>query len=87
MIASRTTSITELRNHLADVLDSLNESGSVMIVRHSKPAAYLVSPEVFEGIFERLEDLIDRQDMEAALADYHQGRGVPADEVFKRLGL
>jgi prevent-host-death family protein len=87
MLASRTTSITELRDQLATVVDSLDESGPVMIVRHSKPAAYLISPAIFEALLELVEDAEDRRDMQMAVRDYRQGQAVPAKEVFKRLGV
>jgi prevent-host-death family protein len=69
-----TTSITELRDRLAETIDSLEEENAILIVRHSKPAAYLVSCELFESLLERVEDLDDQADMAAALADYHQGK-------------
>jgi hypothetical protein len=46
MPVTRTASITDLRENLANVLDA-PKSQPVMIVRHSKPAAYLVAPEFF----------------------------------------
>lgn len=87
MLMTRTTSISELRDHLAGLIDSLEQSGPVMIVRHSKPAAYLVSPIFLEALVERIEDVEDQRDMDAALVDYRQGQFVPAEEVFGRLGL
>ena len=87
MLSTRTASISELRDNLASLLDSLDQFGAVMILRHSKPAAYLVSPATFESLVERLEDLEDMQDMESALQDYRQGKTVPAEEVFGRLGV
>ncbi len=82
-----TTSVTELRDRLSETIDSLTDDHAVMVVRHSKPAAYLVSPEMFEKLLERIEDLEDQVDMKKALNDYKKGKAVEADEVFKRLGL
>ncbi|MBI4770344.1 MAG: type II toxin-antitoxin system Phd/YefM family antitoxin, partial [Chloroflexi bacterium] len=62
MLATRTASTTELRDNLASLLDSLEQSGSVMILRHSKPAAYLVLPALFEALLEKLEDAEDMLD-------------------------
>ena len=83
----RTSSVTELRDHLAETLDALNTESAVMVVRHSRPAAYLVSPALLERLLERIEDLEDQMDMQAALADHRRGKAVDAEEVFGRLGL
>ena len=83
----RTTSVTELRDRLAEVIDTLNDDTAVMVVRHSKPAAYLVSPALFERLLERIEDLEDQADMQNAITDYHNGKAVDAEDVFKQLGL
>ena len=67
----KTASISELRDKLAETIDSLEVENAVMVVRHSKPAAYLISPRMFEELIERLEDLEDIQDMVVALEGYH----------------
>jgi len=83
----RTASVTELRDNLAETIKALNHESAVMVVRNSKPAAYLVSPALFERLLERLEDLEDAADGQAALIDYRAGRAVEAEDVFNRLGL
>lgn len=83
----RTTSVTELRDKLAEMIDALNGESAVMVVRHSKPAAYLISPAMFDGLLERIENLEDQADMQAALTDYRAGKAVEAEDVFTRLGL
>ena len=87
MRTTRTTSITELRDHLAVFLDSLEQNGPVMILRHSKPAAYLVPPAFFDALLESLEDAEDARELALAAQDLRQGLAVPAEEVFSRLGL
>ena len=83
----RTASVTELRDNLSETIDALAQDQAVMVVRRSKPAAYLVSPAMFEQLLERLEDLEDQLDMEAALADYRNGKAVEAEAAFVRLGI
>jgi len=83
----RTASVTELRDRLAETLDVLETEDAVMVVRHSRPAAYLVSPRIFEALVTCIEDLEDVQDMRIALDNFHQGNAVPAEEVLERLGL
>ncbi len=83
----RTTSVTELRDKLAETIDALTEDNAIMVVRHSKPAAYLISPALYEKLLERIEDLEDQADMQTALADYRAGKAIDAEDAFNRLGL
>jgi prevent-host-death family protein len=83
----KTASVTDLRDNLAETIDSLEKDEAVMVLRHSKPAAYLLSPELFESLLEQIEDLIDLRDMESALEDYSQGKAIDAEEALGRLGL
>ncbi len=83
----KTASVTELRDKLAETIDNLDSENAVMVVRHSKPAAYLVSPEFFEGLIEQIEDFVDWRDMQFALEDYRQGKAVDGEEALSRLGL
>ncbi len=82
-----TTSVTELRDKLSETIDALNEENAIMVVRRSKPAAYLVSTAMFESLLERIETLEDQCDMQAAVLDYQAGKAVEAEDVFERLGL
>ncbi len=83
----KTTSITELRDNLAGTIDSLQTLQTIMVLRNSKAAAYLVEPEYFEQLLEQVEDLIDIAEMQLAIEDYRNGDAVEAEEIFDRLGL
>lgn len=83
----RITSVSELRARLSEIMDALNAENAVMVVRYSKPAAYLISPAMFERLLERIEDLEDQTDMVAALADYRAGQAVGVEDLFVRVGL
>jgi PHD/YefM family antitoxin component YafN of YafNO toxin-antitoxin module len=83
----KTASVTVLRDNLAETIDSLEKDEAIMVLRYSKPAAYLISPELFESLLEQIEDLIDLRDMESALEDYRQGKSIDAEEALGRLGL
>jgi prevent-host-death family protein len=83
----RTISITELRDNLSTTIAALSQDQAVLVMRRSKPAAYLVSPSMFEQLFERLEDLGDQIDMQAALVDYRNDKAVEAEAAFTRLGI
>ena len=83
----RITGVSELRARLSETIDALNAENAVMVVRYSKPAAYLISPAMFERLIERIEDLEDQTDMVAALADYRAGQAVDVEDLFVRVGL
>ena len=83
----RTVSVTELRDNLSKTIAALARDQVVMVVRRSKPVAYLVSPAMFEQLLERLEDLEDQIDMQSALAGYRNGEAVAASAAFARLGI
>ena len=70
----RTASVTKLRDHLAETIDALDREGVIMVVRHSKPAAYLVSPALFARLWECLENWKGR-------ADYERGQAVDGEEA------
>ena len=68
-----TASVTELREDLSSYLDSLETQKSVMIVRNSKPAGFLVSNDLMEILMECLEDLDDRRDAMETLKNIQNG--------------
>lgn len=83
----KTTTVTELRADLAKFLKEL-EDGPVIVLSHSRPAAVLIEPELFDSIFEKLELLEDLIEGRHAIAEYlaDQSVAVDAEEVFERLG-
>ena len=83
----RTTTVTQLRSDLASLLESLQE-GPLLVLSHSKPAAMLIDPEMFENLVERVEFLEDVLDGRQAIAEYLEDPTVAldAEEVFKRIG-
>jgi len=83
----RTTTVTQLRADLSLVLTSL-EDGPVLVLSHSKPAAMLIDPEMFDNLLERVELLEDLLDGRQAIAEYidNQDIALDAEEVFKRMG-
>ena len=83
----KTTSITELRQHLAGTIDSLETFSIIKVMRISKAAAYLVDTEYFENLMDQMEDLMDISGMQLAIEDYRNGDAIDAEEVFDRLGL
>ncbi len=83
----RTASVTELRSDLAAYLESLQE-GPLLVLSHSRPAAVMIEPELFDSLVERVELLEDLLDGRRAIAEYLEdpGAALDAEEVFERLG-
>ena len=83
----RTTTVTQLRSELASLLEGLRD-GPLLVLSHSKPAAVLIEPEMFENLLERVEYLEDLLDGRQAIAEYLEDPSVAidAEEVFDRIG-
>jgi prevent-host-death family protein len=83
----KTTTVTKLRSELASLLESLQD-GPLLVLSHSKPAAVLIEPELFESLLERVEYLEDLLDGRQAIADYLKDptAALDAEEVFERIG-
>jgi len=83
----KTATVTELRTELADYLRSLKD-GPLLVLSHSRPAAVLVEPEMFDLLLEKAEWLEDLLDGHRAVQEYHKDPriAVEAEEIFERLG-
>lgn len=83
----RTTNVSNLRSDLSSFLKDLDE-GPILILSHSRPAAVLVAPEMFDALIEKIELLEDLVDGRRAIDDYRADPDlvVDAEEVFERLG-
>jgi len=80
VLASRSVSITELKRSPSAVLEQAG-SEPVAVLNHNRPAAYLLSPHVYEAMLERLNaDL--RQSIQEGI---DSGPSIGADEVFAEL--
>ena len=80
VLASRSVSITELKRGPSAVLEKAG-SEPVAVLNHNRPAAYLLSPQVYEAMLERLNaDL--RQSIQEGI---DSGPVIPADQVFAEL--
>ena len=80
VLASRSVSITELKRSPSAVLEQAG-SEPVAVLNHNRPAAYLLSPQVYKAMLERLNaDL--RQSIHEGIAS---GPAIPAEDVFAEL--
>jgi antitoxin StbD len=74
VLAARSVSITELKRSPSAVLEQAG-SDPVAVLNHNRPAAYLLSPAVYEAMLLR----------QAIHAGIHSGPAIAADEVFAQL--
>ncbi len=80
VLASRSVSITELKRSPSAVLEQAG-SEPVAVLNHNRPAAYLLSPQVYEAMLERLNaDL--RQSIQEGI---DSGPAIAADQVFDEM--
>ncbi len=80
VLASRSVSITELKRSPSAVLEQAG-SEPVAVLNHNRPAAYLLSPEVYESMLERLN-----ADLRMAIQEgIDSGPGIPAADLFAEL--
>jgi antitoxin StbD len=80
LLASRSVSITELKRSPSAVLEQAG-SEPVAVLNHNRPAAYLLSPQVYEAMLDRLN-----ADLRVAIQEgIDSGPAVPATDVFAEL--
>jgi antitoxin StbD len=80
LLASHSVSITELKRSPSAVMAQAGLE-PVAILNHNRPAAYLVPPQVYEAMLERLN-----ADLRAAIRDaIESGPAIPAADLFDEL--
>lgn len=80
-----TVSTTDARRNFTDIVNKVaNENESIVLTRKGREIAALISMRELE-LLRRIEDRIDIEDAEKALAE--PGTNIPAEEVWKQLGL
>lgn len=80
LLASHSVSITELKRSPSAVMAQAGLE-PVAILNHNRPAAYLVPPQVYEAMLERLN-----ADLRAAIREgIESGPAIPAADLFAEL--
>ena len=80
VLATRSVSITELKRSPSAVLEQAGAE-PVAVLNHNRPAAYLLSPEVYASMLERLN-----ADLRAAIQEgIDSGPAIAADDLFAEL--
>lgn len=85
MVMSRTLPLAEIKAHLSEIVDEVEEQHErVTLTRNGRPAAVLISPDDLEALEDTLEVLADpqaRAEIERARAQIASGDGIDADEL------
>ena len=76
----------EVRDHFAETLKAVGRGRRVVVTRHKKVAAVLVSAEDL-ALLEWLEDQQDIADAKKALEDIAANGSIPWEQVKAELGL
>lgn len=80
VLATRSVSITELKRSPSAVLEQAGAE-PVAVLNHNRPAAYLLSPETYASMLERLN-----ADLRSAIQEgIDSGQAIAAEDVFVEL--
>lgn len=80
VLATRSVSITELKRSPSAVIERAG-SEPVAVLNHNRPAAYLLPPDVYEAMLERLN-----ADLRLAIREgIDSGPAIPAEDIFAEL--
>lgn len=80
VLATRSVSITELKRSPSAVLQQAGAE-PVAVLNHNKPAAYLLSPQVYQSMLDRLN--VDLR--HAVQEGIDSGQAMASDELFAEL--
>ena len=80
-----TISTADARKHFADIVNKVAYGKEpIVLTRRGQEVAALVSMDELE-LLQQIEDYIDIEDAKKALAE--PGENIPAEEVWRKLGL
>jgi prevent-host-death family protein len=82
---SETLPLAEIKAHLSEIVDRIErEHERILLTRHGRPAAVIMSPDDLASLEDTLELLSDpeaRAEIEAGRQDLAEGRTVTAEEL------
>ena len=84
---AKPVNVREAQAQLSKLIRSKSPS---MVLSHGKPVSFLVPYEDMLDLVETLDELKDKamlREMARARADYAQGKAVPVERLFKKMGL
>jgi antitoxin (DNA-binding transcriptional repressor) of toxin-antitoxin stability system len=84
---AKPVNVREAQAQLSKLIKSKSPS---MVLSHGKPVSFLVPYEDMLDLVELLDELKDKKilgEIEQARKDYTQGKAVPAERLFKKIGV
>ena len=84
---AKPVNVREAQAQLSKLIRSKSPS---MVLSHGKPVSFLVPYEDMLDLVETLDELKDRRllkELERARTEYTRGKSIPAERLFKKLGL
>jgi len=85
LVMSNTLPLAEIKARLSEIVDRIeHEHERIVLTRHGRPAAVIMSPEDLAALEDTLELLSDpsaKAEIEAARDDVAQGRTFGADQL------
>lgn len=84
---AKPVNVREAQAQLSRLIHSKSPS---MVLSHGKPVSFLVPYEEMLDLLELIDELKDKkllQEIARARAEYSQGKSVPAERLFRKMGL
>ena len=84
---ARPVNVREAQAQLSKLIRSKAPS---MVLSHGKPVSFLVPYEEMLDLLDTLDELKDTKllrEIERARVEYAQGKAIPAERLFKKMGL
>ena len=78
--------LTEAKNRLHEVVRQAEDGGQVVILRHGRPVAVVISPTTLDALYEELEDLKDQMSVLHSRLDNDDMR-IAFEKVEVELGI
>lgn len=84
-VMSTTLPLAEIKAHLSEIVDQIEkEHERIVLTRHGRPAAVIISPDDLEALEDTVDLLSDPQalkEIETARRDVARGHAFDADEL------
>lgn len=91
-LQKKVVGVGDLRRQLTNILAKLPKEGEIVITQRGKPKGVLIDVASYLEWEELQEQKADSdpklvKELNDAIKDVRKGNGIPADEVFKKLGI
>ncbi len=83
-----TVPITQFnRGYAGKIFEDVKKQGAKVVMKNNMPECVLMSPEEYLDLMEELENARLFAMAEARLKDFDPEKAVPAEDVYKKLGI